>query len=86
MDLDEYNSFQFDAGIAYRYNLVDQDRHNEQFTAIINAINALLRAWGAKGVKPVPYKPVVERPKPKNKGDIISGGVTNMTVTEVVEK
>lgn len=72
--------------MAYRYNAVDQDNMNEKLTAILNAIQNLLKAWGAKNVKPHQYKRTVEQPKSKNKGDIITGGVTNMTKTEIVDQ
>lgn len=85
-DLDEYEAFQFDAGMAYRYNAVDQDRKNEDLTLVLNAINGLLRAWGAKNLKNQKYKPIVPIEGAKKKGDIVTGGVTNMTVTEIVEK
>jgi len=85
LELDEYESFQFDAGMAVRYNALDADDRNEIVTAILNTINGLAKVWGAKNVKPTKYDPVVERPKEKNKGDIIGGGVTNMTVTEIVD-
>lgn len=84
--LDDYQAFQFDAGIATRYELIDNDNDNEKLTAILNAINSLLRAWGAKGAKHQKYKRLVEVKKEKNQGDLMTGGVTNMTVTEIVEK
>ena len=86
LELDEYNSFQFDAGMAYRYNAIDADNNNEKFTAIMNAIHQVLKGFGAKNIKPEKYDRIVEMPKKKNEGNIITGGVTNMTVTEVVEK
>lgn len=85
LELDEYESFQFDAGMAVRYNAIDSDERGEVVTALLNAINGLTRAWGAKNFKPSKYKPAVDRPKEKQKGDIATGAVTNMTVTEIVD-
>lgn len=84
--LDEYQAFQFDAGIATRYQLIDNDNDGEKLTAVLNGINSLLRAWGAKGAKHQKYKRTVEVAKEKQQGDIVTGGVTNMTVTEIVRK
>jgi len=84
--MDEYQAFQFDSGIASRYSAVDADNKNESLTAILNSINALLRAWGAKGAKHQKYKRTVELAAEKPKGDLATAGVTNMTVTKVVRK
>lgn len=85
-DLDEYQAFQFDAGVAFRYHMIERDDRNRDLNTIMNGINALLRAQGQKGAKHQSYKPIVEVEKPKNTGSIVDGGITKMTVTEVVEQ
>lgn len=84
-DLDEYQAFQFDAGVAFRYTMIERDDHNRDLNTIMNGVNALLRAQGQKNAKHQDYKPVVAVDKPKNTGSIVDGGVTSMTVTEVIE-
>lgn len=52
----------------------------------MNGIGAVLRMLGNKKIKPEEYKRIVDIKGEKAKGNIIDAGITNMTVTEVVEK
>lgn len=85
-DLDEYEAFQFDAGIAFRYTTSDNDDDNEKLNAILNAIGAVMRTLGNKKIKHEKYERVVKFTDDSKKGNIVDAGITNMTVTEVVEK
>ena len=85
LELDEYNSFQFDAGVAFRYNAVDEDNINERMTLLLNGMNAIMKTLGNKKAAITNYKRVVEIQKKKNEGDIVTGAITNMTVTEIVD-
>ena len=86
LDLDEYNSFQFDAGMAYRYGTIEQDNINERLSQILNSISAVMRTLGNKKAVHTPYKRSVEIKDDSKKGNIVDAGITNMTVTEVVEE
>lgn len=85
-DLDEYESFQFDAGVAFRYSTSEKDDRNEELNAVLNAIGALMRTLGNKKVKHEKYERIVKFTDDSKKGNIVDAGITNMTVTEVVEK
>jgi len=53
----------------------------------LNSINAVIRTLGNKNAKNIPYDRIVEFSKKdsKSKGNIVDGGVTNMSVLEIVE-
>lgn len=54
-------------------------------TLIMNGMNAIMKTLGNKKAKVTDYKRTVEPPKKKNVGDIVTGAITNMTVTEYVD-
>lgn len=58
---------------------------NERITLIMNGINAIMKTLGNKKAKITDYKRTVEPAKKKNEGDIVTGAITNMTVTEIVD-
>lgn len=55
-------------------------------TLLLNGMNAIMKTLGNKKAKIEEYKRVVDPPKKKNTGDIVSGAITSMTVTEIVEE
>jgi hypothetical protein len=84
LDLDEYESFQFDAAVAQRYYTIDNDNTNERLNTILNGITALMRALGVKNAKPNKYKRMIERPKAKAVDNITTAGISKFTVVETV--
>lgn len=85
LDLDEYESFQFDAAVAQRYRTIDADDDNERLNTIMNGFTALMRALGVKNAKPNKYKRMIERSKPKAVDNLATAGISKMTVIEIVD-
>ena len=50
--LDDYQAFQLDAALAYRYNALEEEDEQEKLNFIMNGIRAIMRTMGNKQAKP----------------------------------
>jgi hypothetical protein len=50
--LDDYQAFEFDAAVAYRYSSLEQEDGQVHLTFIVNELRAIMRTMGNKQAKP----------------------------------
>src|SRR4051794_37777083 len=50
--LDDYQAFQFDAAVAYRYSSLEKEDEQANLTFISNELRAIMRTMGNKQAKP----------------------------------
>ncbi len=50
--LDDYQAFEFDAAVAYRYSTLEKEDEQANLTFISNELRAIMRTMGNKQAKP----------------------------------
>ncbi len=50
--LDDYQAFEFDAAVAYRYSSLEAEDDQANLTFIVNELRAIMRTMGNKQAKP----------------------------------
>lgn len=53
--MDDYQAFQFDGAVAYRYHMLEKEDVHEKLSFISNELRAIMRAMGNNQAKPIKF-------------------------------